>query len=59
MEDLRALVQSLTRKNNLVGVKRPNGESPGYDSVVPSAPESNFIDLSESQQKFSHPWGGQ
>jgi len=58
-EDLRALVQSLTRKNNSVGVKHPTGESPGYDSVVPSAPESNLIDLSKSQQKNSHPQGGQ
>ena len=58
-EDLRALVQSLTRKNNSLGVKHPTGESLGYDSVVPSAPGSNLIDLSESQQKNSHPWGGQ
>jgi len=53
------LIQSLTRKNNSVGVKHPTGESPACDSVVPSAPESNLIDLSESQQKNSHSWGGQ
>jgi len=58
-EDLCALVQFLTRKNNSVGVKHPTGESPDYDSVVPSAPKSNLTDLSESQQKNCHPQGGQ
>jgi len=58
-EDLRALVQSLTRKNNSIGVKHPTGESLSYDCVVPSAPEYNMTDWSESQQKNSHPPGGQ
>ena len=58
MEDLHALVQSLTRKNNSIGIKHPARESPSYDSVVPSAPKSNLTDLSESQQKNSHPREG-
>lgn len=58
-EDLRILVRSLSRKNNLVGGKCLTGESPTHEEGVPSAPECNLIDLSESQQKNSHPQGGQ
>lgn len=57
--DLRTLVQSLTRKNNVAGEKSLTRESPSREKIVPSAPERNLIDLTESQPKNSYPRGGQ
>ncbi|KQL60442.1 hypothetical protein AAES_07321 [Amazona aestiva] len=57
--DLHTLIRLISEGNNPAGGKQLDREFSSREEKMPSAPENDLIDLSESQQKNFHPRGGQ